>query len=308
MAWTRTDWLHAVVIQALVLCIAQVVCGAWAHSLALLSDSVHAAVDVITYLLALVTERLKRSPVLVSKRDKRMSRILDLAGMVFSIAFIVGASVYVTDEAAMRLTSHIHRITGRAMPVGEPDGRIMLGFSLVATLANLTIAYLYSKTESEGLKPKSTMERLHAVLHVHGPGCENCTVPLAGPADPDLNLNVLVQWLHVVMDAVRGLVMLVCSLLICLGVIDPSKSDAVLAIAVAVMVCVGFLGLLPKAHQQYRAIVEDEFQWDSSSAGTRTPKSASSWDEPRPSLAGSFGSFGKQSNLCRTGEVPASVA
>jgi len=263
----KAGWLRLVIVTTTLCVTVQIYAGLFAHSLALLSDAVHGVVDVFTYALAYLAEQLKGSSV-VGKRNLRLARIVDIAGFAASICFMGLASVYVTDAACDRLSAQqLERVAGHQAllevehpaPGGAVNGRIMLAFSVALTAANLSLAALYPDDDEprRGSKSKSALSRAHSLFHVHGPQCGHFDWDQQAASDKKINLNVLVQWVHVVMDGLRGLLLLICSGLICLGWIDAGATDAVLSIAVCVMVILGSLSMVPKAYEQLRAVLDE---------------------------------------------------
>lgn len=164
------------------------------------------------------------------------------------------------------------------------DGGLMFGFSICSTFVNLYLLHLGTQQlqQDPTVKPiaDSWFEFFHNIFHphhtaagAHGHQCQ-CQAHAhtssgfnkkrhsyrgvdemekgfnAKPAQSVANLNLVTQWLHVLMDAVRGILLIIASFFIYMEWVDDVTTDAVVGIAVAIMITIGALGLLPHLYRQ----------------------------------------------------------
>jgi len=102
--WTGMSWLHVLFWITTGLCGLQIAAGMAAHSLALLGDSVHALLDVLSYGVAILTENMKKR----RSGNKRQVAVIDLTACLVSIFIVCYASYFVCDEAIARLYLDVH--------------------------------------------------------------------------------------------------------------------------------------------------------------------------------------------------------
>lgn len=127
-------WLLLVFQVSAMLWASQVALGFYASSLALLADSVHSGVDVLTYGFNFYVELSKL-------RAARLhnAALLDACGAWLSTLALLVASVVAVAEAAVRL--------GAADGPGDGYERVgpaLLGFAVLGTLANVGVLVLLS--------------------------------------------------------------------------------------------------------------------------------------------------------------------
>mmetsp|Transcript_94049 Transcript_94049/g.146994 ORF Transcript_94049/g.146994 Transcript_94049/m.146994 type:complete len:438 (-) Transcript_94049:5-1318(-) len=139
-------WLLYVVLVTAALLVFQVVAGLCTNSLALLADSSHSALDVITYGLNYCVEKWKvRHRGYDDMNTESCVTKVDLVGGIVSTLTLIAATALAVHEAIMRLWGE--------SPAEEDDfdniGEVLLVFAVVSTLANVLLVGYYAKQQSQ---------------------------------------------------------------------------------------------------------------------------------------------------------------
>lgn len=216
------EWFSLVFLQAFMITGIQVLVGVATGSLSLLADTIHGAMDAISYSVGTSVE--------ISKSGKTgccNPKGLDLLGACSNLATLLITSVWVSLEAFGELQHQAKKLQHEAEnenPEANFQGPALIGFAFLGLFANVVLLILFirwrigravsSDAEScscdnvdEYDQPRTTCDTIHALVH---PGCN-----ASGTCEPNnTNVNLNATTLHVVSDCFRSAIVLIAGFLI----------------------------------------------------------------------------------------------
>ncbi len=167
----RLGWVAAFNV---VITLAQVVGGLWADSLALLSDALHNASDVLALLIAWWAAHLRHRP--ASEKYTFGLRRAEILAALFNAAALIGIAVFLAVEAAQRLAA--------PPPV---QGGLVAGLAALALVVNSASVWVlrdghgHAHSHDHG-HAHEDLNRRAAVLHLLGDALTSLAVLAGGLA------------------------------------------------------------------------------------------------------------------------------
>mmetsp|Transcript_80902 Transcript_80902/g.152928 ORF Transcript_80902/g.152928 Transcript_80902/m.152928 type:complete len:453 (+) Transcript_80902:93-1451(+) len=250
-------WLLLLFSSSLVLLSFEVILAASAESVTLLADSAHTGADVVGYGVNLLVEWLRIAAKTTlddqeAKSEAQTAKSVDVWGTLTSLAVLIFATYFAVSQAFHRL----HQ------PTSAPAltlGIALLFFAVISTVMNVGVLCVYQWWHNEDTRAEIEAEvEASAQTGEEADGSSDVEAfcrwkrQISHPR-PTLGLNMFTAMLHLVLDAIRSLLILTFALLIMAGRIhDVVRADAFCGFIVAALVAVGFTAMLVRACQLVR--------------------------------------------------------
>lgn len=263
-------WLLLLFSSTLVLLLFEIILAASAHSVTLLADSAHTGADVVGYGLNLLVEwlRIAAKTTLDDKKARSAAQIaksVDVWGTVVSLAVLIFATCFAVMQAFRRL----HQPTPCS---AWSIGLSLLFFAVISTVMNVGVLCVYQWWHNEDARAEfqasQTVQEPAQTREADGSDVEAYCIPVVPRIDssqrqnlpaqqqgrPGPSVNMFTATLHLVLDAIRSVLILMLAFLIIFRKIhDVVYADAISGFIVAGLVAVGSTTMLVRACQLGRS-------------------------------------------------------
>jgi Co/Zn/Cd efflux system component len=225
-----------------------------AHSESMMTDCAAMYVDVLSYLVNFMAERLKHGKRSESPHDLRLRRLyLELVPPLVSVTTLVGVTIVSLQQACEVLFN-----TKKYADEKEPNLQLMLLFSFLNLLLDFINVTCFARVDQAiGLPGQKGEENVHVHYEkkVDGEEATEQTSLISKEDDEHscsdeehqgMNLNMCSAWTHICADTLRSIAVLIAAGFASLfpSLLSPMAADSWGSVVVSVIILVSLAPLL----------------------------------------------------------------